>query len=230
MKIGILQAGHSADAIRPTLGDYDDMFHALLSGHGFTFQTWNVVDMEFPASPADADGWLITGSRHGVYEDLPFIAPLERLIREIDTDGRPMIGVCFGHQIIAQALGGSVVKFAGGWSVGRTAYRDAEGSFTVNAWHQDQVVERPARAEVLASSEFCENAILRYGDTIWTIQAHPEFSAEVVRGLVEHRGKGVVPDALLQSALAASTEGTDRLRIGTHMAEFFLRAAREAAA
>ena len=99
-------------------GDYDALFRDLLAGHGFDFVTFAVLDGEFPASVEDADAWLITGSRHGVYEDHDWIPPLEALIRKIDARRLPLVGVCFGHQIIAQALGGKVEKFKGGWSVG----------------------------------------------------------------------------------------------------------------
>ena len=114
MKIGILQTGHSPDNMKDALGDYGDMFVKLLGGHGFDFQIWSVVDGDFPASAVDADGWLITGSKHGAYEDHDWIPPLEQLIRAIREAGRPLVGICFGHQIIAQALGGKVEKFAGG--------------------------------------------------------------------------------------------------------------------
>ena len=83
MLIGILQTGHAPDPIQPDYGDYSDMFERLLGGQGFTFRTWNVVDMDFPTSTDAADGWLITGSRHGAYEDHPFIPPLEDTIRAI---------------------------------------------------------------------------------------------------------------------------------------------------
>ena len=122
MKIGILQTGHAPDALIDDTGDYDEMFRDLLGGHGFTFATFAVVDGQFPDSAKDADGWLITGSRHGAYDDLPWIPPLEDLIRDIHARGLPLIGVCFGHQIIAQALGGKVEKFKGGWAIGRTTY------------------------------------------------------------------------------------------------------------
>lgn len=225
MKIGILQAGHAPDELINDLGDYHTLFERLLDGHGFSFQTWSVVDMDFPKSPADADGWLITGSRHGAYEDLPFIAPLEQLIRQITATDLPLIGVCFGHQIIAQALGGKVEKYAGGWSVGRTEYTDQNGAtFFLNAWHQDQVTKLPEGARSLASSDFCAHAIVAYGDTVWTVQPHPEFGSDMVDGISRTRGKGVVPADLLADAAAKLDYPTDSMAIASDMAQFFLTA------
>lgn len=222
MLIGILQTGHSPEGLIEDYGDYGDMFVKLLDGNGFSFRIWSVVDGDFPASAREADGWLITGSRHGAYEDLAFIPPLEGLIREIYTAGIPLVGVCFGHQIIAQALGGKVEKYSGGWSVGATEYLLADGrQIALNAWHQDQVTERPEGAEVLASSPFCENAILAYGDRAYTVQAHPEFTAGFVKGLIDTRGRGKVPDALLDQADNRLTQPLANSGIAASMAEFF---------
>ncbi len=114
MLIGILQCGHFPEDLQGESGDYDAMFERLLAGENFDYATYNVVDGDFPEGPEACDGWLITGSRHGAYEDHDWIPPLEDLIRAIRDAGRPLVGVCFGHQIIAQALGGKVVKFDGG--------------------------------------------------------------------------------------------------------------------
>ena len=123
MKIGILQTGHSPEDLFGPFGDYDGMFRDMLDGNGFEFQTWAVVDGVLPDGADEADAWLITGSKHGAYEDHAWIPPLEELIREINARKQPLAGICFGHQIIAQALGGKVEKYPGGWAIGRYGLR-----------------------------------------------------------------------------------------------------------
>lgn len=176
MRIGILQCGQSPAQLKDDLGDYPDMFVRLLDGRGFEFRNWHVEKMEFPDSVHDADGWLLTGSRHGAYEDHDFIAPLEDFIRRAYSDGVPMVGICFGHQIIAQALGGKVAKYSGGWAVGAQDYDFGGRPVTLNAWHQDQVVTVPQDAQVAGRNASYENAALIYGDRAYTVQAHPEFA------------------------------------------------------
>ncbi len=220
MKIGILITGHPPENMMEG-GSYDQYFERLLEGQGFDMQGWAVVDGIFPESVMDADGWLITGSKHGAYEPHDWIPPLEDFVREAYAAGRPMIGVCFGHQVIAQAMGGRVEKFDKGWSVGLTEYQMDGRTYAINAWHQDQVVQRPKDAKVIAQSDFCENAGLLYGDRIWTIQPHPEYDSTFIKGLIETRGSGVVPDDLLARAMLKLEQPSDRMDVANTMAAFF---------
>ncbi|MEY4695625.1 MAG: hypothetical protein RIT14_53 [Pseudomonadota bacterium] len=221
MLIGILQTGLAPEALAPEMGDYPDMFARLLDGHGFTFRTWRVVDGEFPASVHDADGWLITGSRHGAYEDHPWIPPLEAFIRKAYDERVPLVGICFGHQIVAQAMGGVVQRYDGGWSVGPTDYDFDGETLTLNAWHRDQVVQKPEKAKVIASNDFCANAALLYDDRALTVQAHPEFRPEFVDGLMKTRGKGLVPDDLMAKATERLTAPLHDKTIAGRIAAFF---------
>ncbi len=221
MHIGILQTGAAPDALINQSGDYPDMFIQLLDGHGFTFTTYRVLDGQFPENVQACEGWLITGSRFGAYEDHAWIPPLEDFIRATYAAHVPMVGICFGHQIIAQAMGGKVEKYAGGWSAGATEY-DFEGKkVTLNAWHQDQVTRAPDAARVIASNDFCANAALLYDDTLFTVQAHPEFAPDFMGGLIEKRGKGLVPDAVLSAAASRLADPLDRQPMATQIANFF---------
>ncbi|RMD94353.1 MAG: type 1 glutamine amidotransferase [Alphaproteobacteria bacterium] len=232
MHIGILQTGHSPEPLIPEHGDYGEMFPRLLAGRGFTFSTWSVVDGVFPDSVHEAEGWLLTGSRHGAYDDLPWIPRLEEFIREAYAQGVPLVGICFGHQIIAQALGGRVEKHPGGWIIGRQEYdfSNGLGRLALNAWHQDQVMELPEGAEVVASHPGCPYAALVYeGERAYTIQPHPEFDARFIEGLIETRGRGNVPQPLLEAAQAELDKPVDQAKFADSIAEFFHRAARREA-
>ena len=226
MKIGILQTGKVPDELRIEHGDYPDMFERWLADPGFTFEAWPVVDNVFPDGPDQCDAWLITGSKHGAYEDHDWIPPLEDLIRSAHAAGIPVVGICFGHQIIAQALGGKVEKFEGGWSVGVKDYA-IEGlgdPVRINAWHQDQVVVPPISATVVGSSPSCRYAALRYGEHGFSIQPHPEFTAGFMAGLLKARD-GVLPKAIAEKAAASLGRPTSAERVATFV-KAFLKSAR----
>jgi GMP synthase-like glutamine amidotransferase len=197
------------------------MFQRLLSDQGFSFRTWRVEVMDFPPDIHAADGWLITGSRHGAYEDHAFIQPLEEFIRAAYSAHVPVVGICFGHQIIAQAMGGKVEQFAKGWSVGPTDYDFKGQKITLNAWHRDQVTQAPEAAEVIARNDFCENAALLYDDRMFTVQAHPEFGPDFVDGLMRTRGPGLVPDPLMAAARERLSTPLDAPSIAQRIGDFF---------
>ena len=222
MQIGILQTGASPDALRAEHGDYPDFFETLLAGRGLTFRRFHVEAMEFPADVHDCGGWLITGSRHGAYEGHPFIRPLEAFIRKAYAARVPVVGVCFGHQIIAQAMGGKVERYEGGWSIGPTDYDFGGEKLRLNAWHRDQVVTAPEGAEVVASNEFCKNAALLYDDRMFSVQAHPEFPNSFVDGLMRTRGPGLVPDDLMAAARTRFADPLDSPAMADRIARFLL--------
>jgi len=221
MRIGILQTGLAPEALSDTMGDYPDMFARLLDGQGFTFRTFRVVEGEFPADVHDCDGWLITGSRHGVYEDHPWIPPLEQFIRDAFAARVPVVGICFGHQIVAQAMGGKVERYDGGWAVGATEYDFSGEKLVLNAWHRDQVTRAPESARVIATNDFCANAALLYDDRAFTVQGHPEFRPEFVDGLMKTRGKGLVPDDVMAAAATRLADPIQDRTMAGRIAAFF---------
>ncbi len=194
MHIGILQCGHFPTAEGFPEQTYGALYADLLAGHGLTFRTWSVVDMEFPKDVHDADGWLISGSKHGAYEDIPFIALLEQFLRDAYAAEVPIVGICFGHQILAQALGGTVEKYAGGWALGRQDYELEGKQVALNAWHQDQVTALPDEARTIGSSPSCEHAALAYKGRAFSVQAHPEFTHDHVALLLSVRRTALSPE------------------------------------
>ncbi|WP_245897664.1 type 1 glutamine amidotransferase [Palleronia abyssalis] len=208
--------------MRPSLidrhGNYPQLYAQLL-GNGFEWQVFRVFEGDVPDDPTLCDGWLVSGSRFGAYEDHDWIGPLERLIRAIHGT-RPMVGICFGHQIIAQALGGEVGKFGRGWAVGRRAYDWQGKTVHLNAWHQDQVIHPPEGFATVMTNEFTKYAGLSCGKTL-TIQPHPEFRNDLIGDMIPAVGEGIVPDDVLSDARENLSEPTDAAMTGAHLAAFF---------
>ncbi|MEO0822181.1 MAG: gamma-glutamyl-gamma-aminobutyrate hydrolase family protein [Pseudomonadota bacterium] len=217
MQIGILQTGETRTALLPTHGYYPAMFTRMFApvAPQLSLRAYPVMDGVFPASAEECDAWLVTGSKFGVYDPEPWIAGLAAFLREARSAGRPILGICFGHQMLAEAFGGRVVKSEKGWGVGRHSYdvhdrprwmADAGESLAFYANHQDQVVALPEDARTLASSAFCPHAMVAYGDTeapyALSLQAHPEYTQAMAADLVSHlAADGIVPDDRAKAAL-----------------------------
>jgi len=233
MTIGILETGRPPEDVLQAQGDYPQAFETLLAGNDFEFKSWDCLNGNFPENINEADGWLVTGSRSSVYEDLPWIPPLEDFIRTAYKENVPLVGICFGHQLIAQALGGKVEKYEGGWSLGKveyTAVNNAE-SFTLNAIHQDQVTELPADAKLLASSANCANAVLAYGTKALTIQPHPEFNKSFTLDLLDTFGTKVPAEVLADAKDSLSQKDAEgRSQTAEQIASFFKAAHKQNAA
>lgn len=203
MKIGILKTGDIPDDIDTEFDTYSHMIADMLEAAGLeaSYEFFDILGGNFPDNVSICDGWLVTGSKFGVYEDHDWIAPLQTFIRESYASAMPMVGICFGHQIIAAALGGTVEKTDIGFLCGNNDYelteplpfmKAAENIFTIQAMHQDQVITLGAAARVLAKSAQCPNAALAYGDTVLSFQGHPEFSNRYSRDLIETRTPHII--------------------------------------
>lgn len=200
-KIGILETGRPPEELLGEFGNYPHMVEEWLGRIDAEFTRFAVLDGEFPDRADQCDLWVITGSKFGCYEEHEWIAPLEAFIRAAKKAKKIMFGICFGHQIIAQALGGKVQKFDAGWALGVNQYDitdwpvelgNAPENISLQAYHHDQIVSLPKDAEIVATSEFCEYAALYYPDFALTVQSHPEFSKAYASALLEcRRGTGL---------------------------------------
>lgn len=230
MKLGILKT----DAVRPEwvpeFGEYPDMFVALLGqlDPALEFVVYDVEQGEFPDDIDEVDAYLITGSKSSVYDDKPWIADLMDFVRELDRRHKKIVGICFGHQLVAQALGGKTEKSSKGWGVGLHTHRfnsapdwhdQGEMDFDVLVSHQDQVVENAVGARVLASSEFCENAVCQVGDHILTFQGHPEFVPAYSREIMEFR-REMIGEEVYRKGIASLAEQPQRMRVARWILNF----------
>ncbi|WP_237477211.1 glutamine amidotransferase-related protein [Lichenibacterium dinghuense] len=227
--IGILETGVPPDDLAARFGRYDAMMRRML-GDGFACRTYRVRDGELPAAPDAHPAYVITGSSAGAYEDLPWIAPLEDFIRAIHGRAR-MVGVCFGHQVMAQALGGRVERSDKGWGLGLHRYAvdraepwmDGAAGVAVAASHQDQVVEAPPGATVLLSSGFTPNAALLYaGGEAVSFQFHPEFERGMAQALVDLR-RPQLDEAEADRMRASLDAPSDAARVGGWIRRFIAR-------
>jgi GMP synthase-like glutamine amidotransferase len=245
MKIGILETGEVHPDLRDRHGDYPAMFEALLGAvdPSLSFTTVRVVAGEMPASPGEADAWLVTGSRHGVYDGLPWIEPLKAFLRACVAARVPVVGICFGHQILAEALGGRVVKSDRGWSLGVQDYEltarpgwmaGLPDRFAVRALHQDQVVTLPPGATVLARSPHCAFAALAYGDPeapdAVSLQPHPEFGPEFMDELLALRAGTAFPVEAAAAARASLSRPVESAAWARLIVDYLRRAAEARAA
>ncbi|MFA5678526.1 MAG: gamma-glutamyl-gamma-aminobutyrate hydrolase family protein [Pseudomonas sp.] len=238
MKIGILQCDDVHDRLQPAHGNYPQMFadalRLVLPDCGLS--VFRVLDGELPDTVDVCDAWLITGSKFGVNDGLPWIDALCGFVRTLWQQHRPLLGVCFGHQLMAKALGGTVMKSEKGWGVGLSFNQVIErkpwmqpfqSNLDLLVSHQDQVVMLPPQGEVLASSEFCPYYLIQYGDCFLSVQGHPEFCSDYCRALIEMRA-AALPAARVRAGLASLSAAPDSRLMMQWIVQFMQAAAERA--
>jgi GMP synthase-like glutamine amidotransferase len=233
MKLGVLKTGRPPRPAIERFGTYPDMFRKLLGPDAYAWRTYAVDEGELPATPTECDGYIITGSSAGVYEPLPWIAPAMDFLRAARGQAA-LVGICFGHQLMAEAFGGKVVKSPKGSCVGEHEYEvlrrepwmDGPDVIRLPASHQDQVVELPPGAEVFAASAFTPMGALAWrGERAISLQLHPEFEPAYAISLIEHRRGGRYADAQADAAIASYAGPDDRARVGQWINRFLASAA-----
>lgn len=231
----IIETGRPPEKIQGDWPDYPEMFQALLEPHlpGWAFDSVALSSGEALPDPAELDAILITGSAAGVYDDFPWMAPLMDFIRAAAQAQIPQIGICFGHQAIANALGAKVAKSDKGWGIGRHVYDvlmpqpwmgpEAPKTFSLGVSHQDQVLSLPPDSIQVARNDFCEFAALAYPNAkAISFQGHPEFSSGFSCALYDVRKGTRLPIEMVEAAEASFTEPIDNDQTGQWMARFLL--------
>lgn len=236
MKLTIIETGLAPAGIRDRFPSYPEMFRRMFAdvGAGLSFETVSVVRGDVLPDPAELEAVLYTGSPCGVYDNEPWIRELLDFVRRAALSLCPQVGICFGHQLMAEALGGKVMKSEKGWGVGAHTYeisglpywsgKQAPGQMRVAASHQDQVVIKPASAECIAWSGFTPFAGLSYtGIPALSFQCHPEFDPEFSAALyLERRGTSLA-EAQADAAIASLGDGGERRFLAEWITSFLLK-------
>jgi len=217
MKLGILKTGAPPEGV-DQFGDYPEMFRRLLGEDAYDYSVFAVDEGELPPAQDACQAYLITGSSSGVYDGTPWIGELTGFLRE--AKGRAaLVGICFGHQVMAQAFGGRVIKSPKGWGLGEQEYRvlkrepwmDEAAWIDIPVSHQDQVFVQPPHSRVVGGNDFSPFGMLAYDDQpAISMQFHPEFEPAYAKALIESRFDRV-PDPA--AAIASLDAPDDRARV-----------------
>lgn len=212
-QIGLLLCDHLDADIAAVVGDYTELFPSAFSPVGLDLRIYEVTKGELPKSPDECRGWITSGSRYSAYDSEPWITDLSEFTVAVAKEQIPHMGICFGHQLIAQALGGKVERSDAGWGVGAKDFDIVDSApwmqpeaeqFRVLMSHQDQVVELPYGGQVIASAPYCPVGAYRVSTHVFCIQGHPEFTPALNRLLIEKRrsklGEPTAGDALASLA------------------------------
>jgi GMP synthase-like glutamine amidotransferase len=229
VRLGILKTGAPPRALA-RFGSYPDMFRRLLGDADFDYRVFAVDEGVLPPEPEACQAYLVTGSSAGAYDPLPWIAALKDFLNQ--ARGRAaLVGVCFGHQVMAEAFGGRVVKSPKGWGLGEHTYEivrpepwmDGADQIRLPASHQDQVVEPPPGSDVVAGSAFTPIGALAWRDQpAISLQLHPEFEPAYAIALLEARRGRLLTEDETDRAIASFQAPDDRARVGGWIRRFLI--------
>ena len=226
MNVGLLECDEVSGRFAQVSGGYREMFAALIPEARFRY--YRAHEGNLPATAQECEAWICTGSRYSAYDTMPWISDLLQLIREIEKSRVPFVGICFGHQMLAQALGGEVAKAQSGWGVGvlpmeivssEPWMQPPRAEVRIQHMHQDQVQRLPAGSVVLGRSAHCEVGMFRVGATMLGIEGHPEFPADFAEALIRARRQSIGA-ATSEAALKTVRAPNDGPLVGRWIARF----------
>ena len=232
LTIGILLTDHVLDDLKPKHGDQDD-FYSKIFGEVDTnikLKIYDVTLNDYPADMDECDGYLITGSKLSVYDEVKWIRDLEHYIRSLNEHKKFLLGVCFGHQLIAKALGGEVSKAEIGWVTGLQSYtfrnnfpwlKDLNQDVKLIHSHQDQITKLPDQATLVASNENVPIAMYFIDNHIMSIQGHPEFTNEYAYDVVCKRRDIIGEELFKRTEESLLNEASSYLEVTNWWIEFF---------
>jgi GMP synthase (glutamine-hydrolysing) len=208
----VLKSGSTSAPVRVAFGDYDRWFSSALSRCGARARIVDAYRGErLPVDVGAFDGVIITGSPHSVLERAPWMARLAEYARDAAMRSVPVLGVCFGHQILADAFGGTVERNPAGREIGTVTcsltsagiadplFAGVPRSFSVQTTHED-VVRAPPDAEILATNRFTTNQAFRIGPYVRAVQFHPEVAPDTMRAMIVARASSLAADAVARGA------------------------------
>lgn len=209
MRVGLLVCDHMSAEFSSIAGDYPSLFERFFWSHPqVELVVYDLAADQFPASATECDAWIATGSRESVYSGEEWIERLADFVRQIHDAHRRYVGVCFGHQMIAHALGGKVEHSERGWGLGikEVVVADppewlGQSSYRVLNSHQDQITTLPPGAVTLGGNEHCPISLIQLGDDMIGIQGHPEFTPALSEALIRSRRGTVIPTDVADAAL-----------------------------
>ena len=230
-KIGLLLVGHIDAGSLHVGGDYPELYSELLAPLGIQLTTYRCDEGQLPSSVKEQDGWMCSPSRLSVYDDVPWLRDVEQLLRDMIATETPYVGICFGHQLMAQALGATVKKADYGWGIGAKQYEivepqawmDNTDDIVLAASHQDQVQQLPSDARLLARADYCPIGGMLIGEHAWTLQVHPEFSPALADSLLATRLQ-LFGEEKAEAARATLSQPLHQHRIAGWISRFFEQA------
>lgn len=234
MRIGLLVCDHVLPRFLPIAGTYQDMFTALFSERPeIKLRPYDLLSGDYPEQPDVCDGWISTGSKWSVSDNEPWIRWLAGFVRRLHQERSPHVGVCFGSQMIAHALGGEVTLQAAGWGVGVTETQIAgqaewmvplRDSYQVVVSYQDQITKLPPDSKVIASTDHCPVSMFTLGDHFLGIGGHPEIPVPYLSALIESRRGTRIPESTAAAGLDSLREPPDTILLRDWITEFLLLA------